>query len=395
MIRVAPLSDRTGRYYLDDLAPEVTDLFGASAPGRWDGRAAAGFGLVGEVEAGDLAAVLEGCPPGSTLRPSARRSRSAFDMIIAAPKPVSILFASPDPTIARATVRAHHAGVADALDYLEHRAAAVERTRSGDRLSVAAEGLTAAGFTHGLSRGGDPHLHTHLVVANLARGGDGRFGALDGRSLLLHAPTADALYRATLRLELATTLDVRWQIGRDGREQLAGISDAQQIAVSGRAADARAGVRSVPDKVHLGSREAALAIWHERLRTAPTLADEQRGEARCGVVDEHRFAAALSWGTPRARHVAAAFANAASFGVDARVVATVLRSIAVELGHGAREVPLAPRAIMPAPSVLRRLGPRPTERGAHAAWQLRADDLGRSLSDLSVPERALTARLVR
>ena len=151
----------------------------------------------------------------------------------------------------------------------------------------------------------------------------------------------------------------------------------------------------MPGKVHLGSREAALAIWHERLRAAPTLADQPRGEAWRGTVDEHRFAAALSWGSPRARHVAAAFADAASFGVDARVVASVLRSIPGELGHGAREVPLAARAIVPTPSVLRRLGPRPTERGAHAAWQLRADELVRTRSELSAPERSLSARLVR
>ncbi|HXQ58451.1 MAG TPA: relaxase domain-containing protein, partial [Acidimicrobiales bacterium] len=47
-----------------------------------------------------------------------------------------------------------------------------------------------------------PHLHTHVVVANLGRGPEGRWSALDGRGLYAHASATDALYHAHLRYEL-------------------------------------------------------------------------------------------------------------------------------------------------------------------------------------------------
>jgi conjugative relaxase-like TrwC/TraI family protein len=64
-----------------------------------------------------------------------------------------------------------------------------------------ATGLPAAGFRHRTSRAGDPQLHTHLLVANLGRGSDGRWSALDGRRLYAHARTASFVYQAVLRAE--------------------------------------------------------------------------------------------------------------------------------------------------------------------------------------------------
>src|SRR4029453_14196282 len=58
--------------------------------------------------------------------------------------------------------------------------------------------------------GGDPLLHTHLVVANRTQGPDGRWTAVDGRDLYRHRLAADAMYRATYQRELARTLGVEW-----------------------------------------------------------------------------------------------------------------------------------------------------------------------------------------
>ena len=57
------------------------------------------------------------------------------------------------------------------------------------------EGVLApgAGFEHFTSRAGDPHLHSHVVVANMAHGVDGRWSAIDGRGLYAHARAAGAL----------------------------------------------------------------------------------------------------------------------------------------------------------------------------------------------------------
>src|SRR5919108_523192 len=67
---------------------------------------------------------------------------------------------------------------------------------------IAGVGLVAAAFRHRTSRAGDPQLHTHVLVANLIEGVDGRWSALDGRRLYAHAKTASYLYEARLRAEL-------------------------------------------------------------------------------------------------------------------------------------------------------------------------------------------------
>ena len=68
-----------------------------------------------------------------------------------------------------------------------------------------------------------PHLHTHVVVANLGHGPEGTWSALDGRGLYAHAPAAAALYHALLRHELTTRLGVAWGPLDRGRADVAGI----------------------------------------------------------------------------------------------------------------------------------------------------------------------------
>ena len=47
-------------------------------------------------------------------------------------------------------------------------------------ISVPGNGFIGAAFRHRTSRAGDPQLHTHVLVANMTRGPDGRWTALDG-----------------------------------------------------------------------------------------------------------------------------------------------------------------------------------------------------------------------
>jgi conjugative relaxase-like TrwC/TraI family protein len=397
VLRINAISDSSGAYYLDDRALEVTDLFDAVSSGDWCGSAAARLGLSGAVMASDLASVLSGRPPEGTLSPDPRRTRTAYDLIFAAPKPVSALFAlEPDP-VARSVVAAHHRGVEAALSYLELRAAVVRRSAAGQPRGLEAEGLTAARFTHGLSRSGDPHLHSHLVVANMARDPEGRFGSLDARALRAHAPAAEALYRAQMRRDLSVTLDVEWQRGHDGLERISGISDALCVALSGRSADARARMPSRPAKEQASARSAAAAVWAERRRQAPMIEDRGRASVRAGEIDEHRFASALFDRSPSPRTVVAAFADAAWGGVDASLVLKGLERLASDLGHGVHEPLLAAGSVVPAGRVLRALGPRPTERGALEAWWRRSEAIERIVVDrtLSAVERAAREPLGR
>jgi len=88
---------------------------------------------------------------------------------------------------------------------------------------VRADGFVAAAFAHRTSRAGDPLLHTHVVIGNLALGEDGKWGALDSRLLFRHAKTAGFLYQAALRAELTERLGVEWGPVRQGCADLAGV----------------------------------------------------------------------------------------------------------------------------------------------------------------------------
>jgi conjugative relaxase-like TrwC/TraI family protein len=182
------------------------------ARGRWMGGAARELRLRGEVDADGLRRVLEGVDPrnGAELRTSTSRARVAgFDLTFSAPKSVSVVFGLGDDDL-RARVRdAHDVAVREAVGHLERWAAAVRRGHGGVMVEQAS-GLVAAAFRHRTSRAGDPQLHTHVLVANLGRGIDGRWSALDGRRLYAEARAASFIYQAVLRGELTRTVGVEW-----------------------------------------------------------------------------------------------------------------------------------------------------------------------------------------
>ena len=100
-----------------------------------------------------------------------------FDLTFRAPKTVSLLYALGDPeSVTAEVVAAHEAAVDAAVGYLERAACSTRRRVDGEITAVAGEGFVAAGFRHQTSRAGDPTLHTHVLVANLTRTGDGRWG---------------------------------------------------------------------------------------------------------------------------------------------------------------------------------------------------------------------------
>jgi hypothetical protein len=170
-------------YFTDDLAHELDGLR-EGGPGWW----------------------MRGS--GDTTRPSdvrgvfsttGRSSVQGFDIVLAAPRPVSILIAL-DPEHAPGVVAAHRTSVAAAVGYLEERALVVRDRRGGEDLEVPARWSAIVSYTHGLNRHGEPHLHDHVLVG--ARP-DGASSVLDSRALFAHASAADALYRSSLRYEVA------------------------------------------------------------------------------------------------------------------------------------------------------------------------------------------------
>lgn len=111
--------------------------------------------------------------------------RAGVDLTLSAPKSVSVLMAFADPEVAEQVRAAHAAAVTGALDWLERTTAFAVRGHHGDgqrAQRIATQGFVGAAFEHATSRAGDPQLHTHVVIANLLDGVDGRWSASDTKA---------------------------------------------------------------------------------------------------------------------------------------------------------------------------------------------------------------------
>jgi conjugative relaxase-like TrwC/TraI family protein len=210
---IAKLSVGREEYYTRELATDHEAYLSGhgESPGRWYGAGATALGLQGEASVAGFQAMFEGRDPttGELLgRPHGRNAVPAFDVVLRPTKSVSILYGLGDPATGRAVLSAHHAGLVEAVGYLDEHLGA--RRGHGGVQHVSGLGLLAVGFDHRTSREGDPLLHTHLVVANRVQGPDGRWTALNGRDLYRHRLAADAIYRATYQRQLVRTLGVEW-----------------------------------------------------------------------------------------------------------------------------------------------------------------------------------------
>ena len=101
----------------------------------------------------------------------------------------------------------------------------------GVRSRVATGGLVVAGFVRRTSRDGDPQLHSHCLVPNLAqRVGDGRVVALDGDPLFEWCRAAGSIYQNELQRLLSLRLGVTWGPDRHNTREMVGVT-ADQLRV--------------------------------------------------------------------------------------------------------------------------------------------------------------------
>ena len=240
MLSIGKLRVGNEHYYLHTVAGGVEDYYvgRGEAPGRWVGVEAAELGLDGRVDAEPLAAVLAGRDPGDGVRLVRIRSdrTPGFDLTFRAPKSVSVLFGLADHDVGREVRTAHDVAVDAAFAFLEREACGTRRGTNGVD-AVDGSGFVGAAFRHRTSRAGDPHLHTHVLVANFTRTPDGRYGALDARRVYLYAKTAGYLYEAHLRDELTRRLGVEWGPVRNGIADLVGIPQPALDGFSTRRAE--------------------------------------------------------------------------------------------------------------------------------------------------------------
>lgn len=228
-------------YYLAQVASGLDEYYtgAGEAMGRWIGTGSPLLGLVDDVTGEDLRAVLAGLAPGTGLSPNGARLTAhprrvpGFDLTFSVPKSVSVVWALGDPLVQDAVVEACETALAESLGWLEREACFVRRGSNNRHASadpagfgtrrMIAEGFVAAQFRHRTSRLGDPHLHWHVLVANTARGIDGRWTALDGTALYAAARTAGGLFQTTMRRELTRRLGVEWGPIHHDAGEIAGV----------------------------------------------------------------------------------------------------------------------------------------------------------------------------
>ncbi len=357
MFRLLPRRSNDVTYFTNDPALELEGLREGD-PGWW---------LRGDGDTRDIRDVER------VLVKSERSAIYGYDLVVAAPRPLSILLAV-DPEHAAGVVSAHRASVRSAIEYLEERALVVRERRDGNDHDVAGQWQNVVSFTHGLNRHGEPHLHDHVLVG--ARP-EGARGVLDSRALYAHAPSADALYRASLRHELS--LRTPWSAWRsfEGVEHVIGLDEGYRALWSGHHRDR--------GQKLTWSRAETVASWSSDRERFVSIGQRDAPIHERNVLDEHRFAGALEGRYDVARrHVIAAWADAATFGQSPRditqLVDTFYPALREGLGVHERTIGVA-RARMIA--AVREHGPRPLERGELDAWRQRSPERVRSRDDRS------------
>jgi len=251
MLSVAKLALGQEAYYEHQVARGLDDYYAGrgESPGIWVGHEAGALGIAGVVEDGDLGTLLRGMNPATDerLRAPVRERTitmrtldidsgewreeskqlkpvSGYDLVFSCPKSVSLVHAlTDDEQIRREISEAHEASWQAALGYLEQKACVVRRGKGG-LVREHGAGFIAASFRHRTSRAQDPHLHTHVIVANMTRTEDGEWRALDGEAILkAYRLAAGYLYEAHLRYELTHRLGLEWTEPIKGMGELTGV----------------------------------------------------------------------------------------------------------------------------------------------------------------------------
>ena len=209
----------------------------------WQGEAARDAGLRGHVLPYEFEDVLDGWVPGTEIRLGRMREgehdhRPGWDITFSAPKSVSL-----EGLVIgdRRVIRAHDDAVRATLEWIETD---LLQTRGWDPITrhrprVAADGMIVAGFRHLTSRGGDPQLHTHCVLANMTRNGAGEWRSVEPTAIRRSEKLIGAYYRNELAMrlqamEMAVTPTL---IGNVPGFELAGYEKSFLDAFSGRRQD--------------------------------------------------------------------------------------------------------------------------------------------------------------
>ena len=225
------LSTPLTRYYTENGTP----------PGRWMGSGIAS--LESHVRIGDevteeqLRLLIGEAKNPVTSQDLGRRYRTykvpedgkrrhpvaGYDLTFSIPKSASVLWGVADAGTQAIIADAHHAAVAETIDFLEREVIATRGGARGPQGGVAqldVTGVIATAFDHYDSRANDPHLHTHVVISNRVKATrDGHWRTIDGAPLHAWTVAASELHEAIFSDHLTLALGVDWERRPRGRDR--------------------------------------------------------------------------------------------------------------------------------------------------------------------------------
>ncbi|MFD5428503.1 MobF family relaxase [Streptomyces sp. NPDC127084] len=229
-----------------------------------------------------------------------------WDLVLDLPKSDSVLHGLMDQLSEQELRDLVHEAKRDTFRQVERWAGYAVGSTDGERVRVATGGLLAWSVEHQSARPiragepGDPHLHLHVTIANVALCEDGEWRSIanSGQDLHRHASAADAYFKARVRALTFERLGVRRvRHERTGAWEVRGISEELRDSFSRRAAlvDAKAGA----DASRTEKQAASMATKRDKVEVdATTMRESWRQRAAAVVGDVDAMVAAAAPGPP-------------------------------------------------------------------------------------------------
>ena len=245
----------------------------------------------------DLCAGIHPRHGTSMVRGAGDRHRAGWDVTFSAPKSLSLLWATGDDDQRAAIEALHGAAVEAALSFVERQDLLEVRLGAGGKFREPPTDIIVGRFRHTTSRAGDPNLHTHCVLLNVAKCADGRWRTLETDAMFKWTKTIGAAYRAELSMLLAEKGFAFRSAGRDQIEIL-GVDEAliETFSKRSRAIEALVGDR---DTASGARKELAALSTRQSKEMLPTGAElearwmEEFGDQRARVWEQALHAGEL------------------------------------------------------------------------------------------------------
>jgi len=272
---------------LEQIAGYYHPLFQNTPPQSiWIGAAAHALCLSGSVGRNHFLNTLQGYRPNTeealVQRPGFIR-RYGWDMTFSPPKSVSIVWAVSDPKTRGEIELAQQEAIISVIIFIEDHYLLGRRGRNGIQKEKVE--LLAAAFLHFVSREGDPQIHTHVFLQNLAFYPDGDWGCLDLKPVYCDQKKLGALYREELSRLLCSLGFSIEKLKESFRIQ--GISEEMEKEFSRRNERIKEKIR---ESVFRGGRSSSIASLSTRPdKSWESLAEvEKEWEARLRKIEIDR-----------------------------------------------------------------------------------------------------------